>query len=222
MPGPEHVASGPGRRPAGLRRAARLAFVSVVVALAACASPVRNAVTVYHEWPASLTERTFRIADPEEGADDLAYRTFRAIVRDRLVAAGFVPSPRPALEVAFSYRETRETGQVIESVPVVTSHVSIGSWWRHGGLSVGFPLYWGWPAYEVARPVNVYERRLTLEIADLRAGEPRRVYQASASNQGGTPAAAEALPYLVDAILDDFPGRSGVARHVSFERRGAQ
>lgn len=192
--------------------------------LAACAaSPVRNQVTVYHEWPDTLSARTFRMAPAPEGEQTLAWRTFRNIVRQHFEAHGFRQTPDPALEVSFSYQETRQNGEVVEQVPAVTSHLSIGGHWSHGGLSVGFPVWWGgWPYYSVSRPVTFYERRLTIEISDLRGGEPRRVYEATARNRGDEPAAAAALGHLVDAILDDFPGRSGVVRQVSVQPVRAQ
>ncbi|MEZ5658253.1 MAG: DUF4136 domain-containing protein [Burkholderiaceae bacterium] len=196
-----------------------LGFLALM--LGACASPVRNQVSVYHDWPAALTERSYRFAAPPQG-DDLAYRTFRAVVEQRLAAGGFRRSPSPALEVAFSFVENRRSGQVVEQVPAVSSHLSIGSWGRHGGLSIGFPLYWGWPYADVVRQVDFYERTLTLEIADIRSGTSTPIYKATASNRGEAPAGADALRYLVDAVLDDFPGRSGVIRQVSFDRSEAK
>ncbi|MEZ5649745.1 MAG: DUF4136 domain-containing protein [Burkholderiaceae bacterium] len=191
--------------------------------LAACAaSPIRNEVAVYHDWPQSLQARTFRIADPPDGAEDLAYRTFRGIVQRRLSAAGFELSPQPALEVTFDYEEMRRSGQVVEQVPAVSSHLAIGSWGRHGGVSFGFPLFWGYPYADVVRQIDYYDRTLTLQMADIRSGTPRPVYKATATNRGSAPAGADALPVLIDAILDDFPGRSGVIRQVSFDRSVAK
>ncbi len=60
-----------------------------------------------------------------------------------------------------------------------------------------------------------YRRDLGIEIKDLRASPPRRIYEASASSSGNQAAMVAALPLLMKAVLADFPGRSGVARQVN-------
>ena len=63
-----------------------------------------------------------------------------------------------------------------------------------------------------------YDYRLHLQIDDLSAKPPRRVYEGTAVSDGYVPQAEEVLPLLARALLTDFPGPSGVTRRVEVPR----
>lgn len=183
--------------------------------LAGCASQLRHDVTVYHDWPGGLAERTFRLVRNADQKDSLKHATYERIVRTELLAAGFKESDTPALEISFTYTLGNKTIRYIESGPAFGSYFSFSHGYRHNGFSFAAPLYWGWPYYSTEHEVERYRRDLGIEIKDLRASPPRRIYEASASSSGNQPAMVAALPLLMKAVLADFPGRSGVARQVN-------
>jgi len=199
-----------GGFPALLRR---LGLGLAALVLAACASTVSSERTVFHEWPAAVGERSFRMVRAEGQADSLAHANFERIVRAELIAAGFEETPNPRFEVGFSYGSheffTRSAGGYYYP-PYFSPYVGFGYGGPHAFLSFSAPLSW-W-AYD--RDERRYERRLSLTMKDLAAQPPRRVYEATAINTGLSPDMTSALPYMVRALLADFPGQSGSTRWV--------
>ncbi len=186
----------------------------LAILLVGCASPVRHAVTVFHEWPGNVEQKSFVITRKPEQSDSLEYRTYERIVRDELIVAGFVPSAEPILQVAFDYGADRKIVRYVDREPLFSPYVGFG-FSRHWG-AVGFsaPLWWGDAYSTTVREVDSFERRLKIEISDLRESPPRQIYEATASSRGSERALASALPLLMRAVLADFPGRSGIAREV--------
>lgn len=190
----------------------RLGIGLGALALAACASTVGSELTVFHDWPASAGDRSFRLVRSEGQADSLAHANFERIVRAELIAAGFRETPDPRFEVGFHYgsREYFIRSAGYYPPPFFTPYVGFGYGGPHSFLSFSAPLSW-W-AYD--RDERRYERRLSLTIRDLASQPPRRVYEATAINTGFTPDMTSALPYMVRALLADFPGQSGSTRWI--------
>lgn len=190
----------------------RLGVVLLALALGACASTVGSELTVFHEWPAAAGERTFRMVRSEGQAESLAHANFERIVRDELIAAGFRETSNPRFEVGFTYttRDYITHGLGYYPPPYFTPYFGFGYGGPHTYMSFSAPLSW-W-AYD--RGERRYERRLTLTMRDLAADPPRRVYEATAINTGLSPDMTSALPYMVRALLVDFPGQSGSTRWV--------
>lgn len=185
----------------------RLGVGLLALALGACASTVGSELTVFHEWPTAAGDRSFRMVRSEGQADSLAHANFERIVRDELIAAGFRETSDPRFEVAFDYgsREYHTHSVGYYPPPYFTPYFGFGFGGPHTFMSFSAPLSW-W-AYD--RGERRYERRLSLTIRDLAAQPPRRVYEATAINTGLSPDMTAALPYMVRALLVDFPGQSG-------------
>lgn len=199
----------------------RLGIGLAALVLAACASTVGSELTVFHEWPAEVGERSFRMVRAEGQADSIAHANFERIVRAELIAAGFKETPNPRFEVGFDYgtREfhTRSAGGYYYP-PFFTPYFGFGFGGPHTFLSFSAPL--AWSTYD--RDERRYERRLSLTIRDLAAQPPRRVYEATALNTGLSPDMTSALPYMVRALLADFPGQSGSTRWVDVPLQAQQ
>ncbi|MFA7506058.1 MAG: DUF4136 domain-containing protein [Burkholderiaceae bacterium] len=191
----------------------RVAIGFAAMVLAACASTVGSERTVFHEWPGTVEERTFRMVRAEDQAESIAHANFERIVRAEFIAAGFRETPDPRFEVGFDYRSreffTRTAGGYYYP-PYFTPYFGFGFGGPHAFMSFSAPLSW-W-AYD--RDERRYERRLSLTIRDLAAQPPRRVYEATAVNSGLSPDMTSVLPYMVRALLADFPGRSGSTQWV--------
>src|SRR5690606_4818307 len=81
----------------------RLGMGLAACVLSACASTVGSELTVFHEWPAAVGERSFRMVRAEGQADSIAHANFERIVRAELIGAGFKETPNPRFEVGFDY-----------------------------------------------------------------------------------------------------------------------
>jgi len=199
--------------------AARRWLVGVVaglaVVLAGCATPLRGQLTAFHEWPADAL-RTYQFARSAAQRDSLEHATWEQVMRAELARAGFRETVNPRFSIAFDYRVSRQLGRVVEAYPVVQPYFWWGTWGSRGGVSIGGPWPWWGPGYYPMEYDRAwYEYRLRIEIEDLAARPPHRVYEGTAVSDGlesSTP--AEVLPLLARAILGDFPGPSGVTRRV--------
>lgn len=204
------------------RWAAYLCEGLVVVALllfGGCALPVNSDVTVFHEWP-DQAPRTYRFATTAVQLDSLEYASYRGLMRAELARVGFIETQSPRFEVRFRFSSEPRTRRSIE----YTNPYYLQPWfyWGSFGSGGGFSLAAPWPGfgagpYAVERAESWYEYRLMIQIADLAAGA-RNVYEANAVTGGVSPSIADAMPYLVHAVFADFPGRSGVTRHVEVPR----
>jgi hypothetical protein len=189
----------------------RLGMGLLALALGACASTVGSELTVFHEWPGN-GDRSFRMVRAEGQADSLAHANFERIVRDELVAAGFRETANPRFEVSFDYTSRDYVAYAVGYYPppYYAPYLGFGFGGPHAFMSFSAPLSW-W-AYD--RAERRYERRLSLSMRDRSVNPPRRVYEATAVNSGLSPDMTSALPYMVRALLADFPGQSGTTRWV--------
>lgn len=201
----------------GMLRWAGIALAALV--LAACASTVGSERTVFHEWPAQAADRSFRLIRGPGQADSLAHATFEPIVRAELIAAGFRETPDPRFEIGFDYtvRPILVPGPRAYPGPYFMPYFGFGYGGRHSYLGFSMPLSW-W-AYEGDE--RRFQRTLSLTMRDLAAQPPRRVYEATAANMGLSPDMAAALPYMMRALLADFPGASGTIRWIEIPADGA-
>lgn len=187
----------------------------LAVLLAGCATPLRGQLTAFHEWPADAP-RTYQFVRTAAQRDSLEHATWERTMRAELARAGFQEAANPRFSIGFDYRVSRQLGRFVEAYPMVQPYFWWGTWGSRGGVSIGGPWPWWGPGYY---PVEYdrawYEYRLRIEIDDLAARPPRRVYEGTAVSDGVDSAnPAEVLPPLARAILGDFPGPSGVTRRV--------
>lgn len=199
----------------------KLSYLLLAVALLAggCASgPVNHEVTVFHNWPAGMQARTFRFAEPGKEQDPLVYQTWQGLIRTELERAGFSPleasgADNPALIVSFDYQvKSRELAY--RRTFYMAPSVYLGHYSRHGGVSIAAPFWWyGYPE-TIDQTVEVFDHSLTLTLSDFRSGSAVRVFEGSGVRRSRSRQPAQALPMLVQAVLTDFPGPSGVVRRV--------
>ncbi|TAK98686.1 MAG: DUF4136 domain-containing protein [Rhodospirillaceae bacterium] len=192
------------------------------VALAACASPkyVVSDITRFHNLPAAPAGQTFVIAtiDPEQG-QSLAYHQFADMVTGRLVAMGLKPFGGP-LEGA-DYVVTLKYS-VRGPSPDIQSHYdgSIAFGAGFGGRHWG-----GWGGYDPAfdnytDTKQLYLRRVELDIyrgATYNTPKKEQVFEGDALSAGQNGQIQPVMPYILDALFKNFPGRSGETQRVSIE-----
>lgn len=176
-----------------------LAITTLV--LAACTtSTFRADVTRFNQMP-GIGSETITI-EPESGIDaGIEFVTYADLIGDRLALSGFRPAAggEPAFTARLGYAIT-DTGQVDRSGGTSIG-IGVGGSGRHVGGAVGtsFDLSGGGKA--------LFERELTLVIIDNGTG--RRVFEGRVTSLGATPALANVMPYMIEAMFQGFPGGAG-------------
>lgn len=202
-------------RPASRSRAM---LVGLICALAGCAAPVlRSDVLSFHQWPAGVTDRTFALKRLAAQEGSLEHATYESILRNELVAAGFRESQQARFAITLEYSVQTRVARVYDS-PVL---VSPSLWWSSGvyrsgwGLSVGVPFGYPYPPY--SRDYPVAARTVKLFMHDQSVSGSPRVWEGTVNSSGSTADLAPVMPYLLRALLAEFPGQSGLSRRIDVE-----
>lgn len=202
-----------------LLRLFKCAVLLLAGLLAACASPtIRNDVQSFHQWPAGSVERSYQLKRLPGQEGSLEHATYESLVRQELAAAGFREAANGRFVVTFDYAVQTRVTRVIDP-PIM---VAPSFWWGPGlyrsgwGLSVGVPF--GYPWYPpIARDFTSNVRTVRLFMNDQSSAGAARVWEGTATSAGASNDLVVVLPYMVRALLTDFPGQSGSSRRVDVE-----
>lgn len=199
------------------RRLLRAAGAAALVALAAaCASPptMRSDVVRFHAWQAA-EPLSFAMRAPEPLTGSLERRSYQQLVRDRLIALGFVEAdPSSArYQVAMDIRVAPEPRRVTEYWPAAAP-------WPWIGPRFGYPLrydpWWGMPPAPIAYDTTLFRHELRVDLFDVRV-EPspgRKVWESRATAYASSESTVRLMPGLVGAAFAEFPGESGTTRRI--------
>jgi hypothetical protein len=230
----------------GMLNFSRLAIAGVAtLLLSACASQFRSEVSAFHTMAAPAGE-TFRIipGDPSKQGS-LEFESYASLIRGELVKRGYTPvnsGNAATLDVKVDY-SVSDPVEKVESRPgsgFGYASFGYGPYWgpyyggfggyggyggrySRAGFGSSFGYYdpfWGpgagfWGEPEVYS-YSVYTRKLSMNIA--RAGTAsQNVYEGKLESAGRDNHLPEVMPYMVQAMFQDFPGQSGVTRKVVIE-----
>lgn len=174
------------------------------VLLAGCASTITSNVTSFHVWPADFKNKSFRFAPTGEQQNSLEYRNYEQLIRAELLRLGFTdasPAAAAALKVAFSY--------AMQSTAVIMTHPRYDLSWRGRPGPFYDPLW----RYAVRTSVfPMFQRCLYLSIS--RTDNDQKLYEVTVYSEGPEAPLSVAMPYMAHSAFSDFPGPSGVLRHV--------
>lgn len=200
--------------------------------LGGCATTIRSDVTVFHQWPAELQEKTFVFDTPSPSEDTLEYRSYQGLVANELARLGFAQADsssqaRLHVDMAFSTID-RPTRSLQATDPFFYSR---GPYWG----AYGFPYRGYYPMryryrYYAFRPYydpwmygpteyreviyHNYERRLNVQIND-KSG--KKLYDVTVQNTSRKQSTPLVMPLLVQSAFTGFPGESGKAKRVDLE-----
>lgn len=204
----------------------RVFFLAVITLLAlvlsGCASQLSARVTSFEQWPSDVVGATYRIQPNAQQENNLEFQAYADMVRAAIGATGLIEAQTDQAArfiVEFDYSNPESQVWVQEFADP----------FMYGGP---WPMYSPWGAYYggyyggwgggfmmtppvVNTPVEVYKNTLTLTIQDS-AHDNKQVYQSTAVNQSSSDNLFEVMPYLVRAVFDGFPGRSGEVREVNY------
>jgi len=188
--------------------------------LSACATTIKSDVTAFHSLTAP-NGRTFTI-EPIDPAmkGSLEFKQYAGLVRGALIGYGFRAdtSGSPDLVVHMGYGIS-EGAEKIRSYPSYYPYYGFGyGYFGHYPYYGGFwdPFYYpyagGYGGYMSS--YTVYTRRLELNITDRNG---TRVYEGRTVSVGRDNSLPDVMPFLVQAMFTDFPGQSGVTKHVAIK-----
>ncbi len=212
------------------------ALASILIAaasllLSGCATTLRSDVTVFHQWPADLQDKSYVFETPPPAEDTLEHRSYLALVSNELGKLGFQQAANPGdakLRVGMRFSTVDHPTRVLQaSDPFMMSpyygpwgygRFGYGPYRRYYGGFYGYrgfydPWYWGPMEYREVIQHN-YERKLYVTINNLAGNKLFEVTVNNTSRKQSTPAV---MPALVQSAFTGFPGESGKAKRVDLE-----
>ncbi|MDO4905900.1 MAG: DUF4136 domain-containing protein [Lautropia sp.] len=210
----------------GNRWAGVVAAAVVTLSLSGCATYFGAEVTAYHQPGQSLKGQSFRFVPNPAQQDSLQFQTYAAMLRKELLAQGMLEtgSPRNEIEVTFDY--STDGGSPMRYTQPQYGYVYRGSRLVRrdrvdaDGRAVtvwdSVPMYGyeliGYDTY--LRTVYRHEIKLTMAYVQPRKGGLSRLYEGTASTHSEDISLNNAVPLLIEALFQDFPGPNGATRHV--------
>jgi Domain of unknown function (DUF4136) len=187
-------------------------LVCLAFTLAGCASSFKAETTVFHQWSNHTSSPLgYKFAPVAVAEQTLEREAHLQLVRQALSGKGFRETADGALLLSVTY-SSAETRRLVSGDPWIRSSIWAGGVFRSGGVVLGGSLPIGGVP---VREVTYWDRVLSLVLTESVGGEVKRVYEGRASSVDAGRDALAALPFLLRALLDDFPGPSGVTREVS-------
>ncbi|MBI3285301.1 MAG: DUF4136 domain-containing protein [Burkholderiales bacterium] len=206
-------------------------FLSIAVAtlallLSGCATTFSSQVSVFHEWPAEMKDKSYIFERSASQANDPEYKSYEEQLRHRLQMLGFqemAAGHTPALKVGMQY------GSALSDIeysfpwhPVIYDpfwriHFSRAYYPRSGFYyPYYYPYYFGrpygmWGMYEVTVR-RYYLHQLEIAVTEMKSG--KKLADIKVSSEQLSPEISNYMHYLIDSALQDFPGKNGSTRNV--------
>ena len=202
--------------------------IAALALLAGCAPTFEARVARFSALPVPVAGQSF-VIEPRDAANagGLEFATYANLVRQRLLANGFVEAASPsqaALTVLLDYN----VGQPREKIQ--TRPGFAGGWGGGWGGGYGWNPYWGggwgqfgggfggwgggWGGPEVYS-VTQYNSQLAMKM--VRNTDKLSVFEGRAETISSTNNLTRLVPNLVTAIFTNFPGNSGETVRVKFD-----
>ncbi|MFI0546585.1 MAG: DUF4136 domain-containing protein [Brachymonas sp.] len=228
------------KSPSLFRGAGALVVSAMLLMSAACSSiqTLSTQVSTFNQWPADSAGASFRVQTVKQAASagwsDLEGQTYAQLVADALTRQGLHPAAagEKARFQAHLRLDSRQE-KVQRSQPVYAPAWGYpyagygwprGYWhggvWRDPFLEDGV-FGWSAPMYMGERR---YEQTIAMVLLGLRISDSQQkgdtpqgatVFEGSAEYAGQEAATPALMPYLVQALFSDFPGRNGQVRQVT-------
>ncbi len=191
------------------------------VGLAACASPkyVVSDVTRHHSLPRAPSGETFAVVATEGDQDEsLAFEAYSGIIEQQLSGLGLRPfsgqTSTPDLVVTLDWSIEGPSPDIKSRSSGFGYSLGFGN--RYNRFGYGF----GYPNDSRTTTRQMFVRRVELALYDgatYNTENPKRVFEGTAVSTGSNGQIDPVMPYIIQAIFDQFPGASGATRTVRIE-----
>jgi hypothetical protein len=212
-------------------RALGILVAAATLLLGGCATTLHSNVTVFHQWPADLTDKSYVFETPAPADDTLEYRSYLGLVSSELGKLGFSPAADPAqakLRVGMQFSTVDRPTKVLQATdPMMFSpYMSPYGWSRFGYYPYPYryryygyyrPFYdpWMWGPIEYREVIqHNYERQLHVKISSLQG---QKLFDVTVQNTSRKQSTPTVMPALVQSAFTGFPGENGKAHRVDIE-----
>lgn len=210
--------------------------VAAFILVAGCASQkyVTSDVTRYHALTESTQGKTFAIvALDDDQESSFAFKQFGDQINQRLSALGLRQYTGGGGPTGADYVVTLRYAVYGPSADVRTRWSGFGPRGAFG-FGLGYGPAWGWsrgpfgymgydPFWDDRYDVEtrqLFTRRVEVNMfrgASFSSERKERVFEGRAVSSGLNAQIEPVMPYILDAILQEFPGRSGETKTVTVE-----
>ncbi|MGB3287703.1 MAG: DUF4136 domain-containing protein [Burkholderiaceae bacterium] len=199
------------------------AAIAGTALLAGCASTISARVTSFQQWPGDAVGQSYRIVPAGKQVNNLEFESIADMLRAAIGPTGLVEavagkSPRFDVHIAYDNPVTQTWVQRYND-PYLNDGWGFGP--AFGGYYGGY-RGWGGGIYMTPSvsnvPVDVYKNTLTVTINDNHR-QGAEVYRSSAVNVSAGENLLQVMPYLAQAVFDNFPGNNGQVREVRYEQQ---
>jgi len=205
-----------------------IAVTAVLLTVAACVSPkyVTSDVTRFNTLSSAPTGTFAIVAVSPEQEQSIAFRQYGDLINQRLSALGMRQYSGTAGPGSADYVVTLDYDVLGPTADVRTrggSNFSMGfgysNFHRPWGYGFGYrdPFFDDYPTIDTRQ---MFTRRVELNMykgATYSSGRRERVFEGRAISTGLSGQIEPVMPYMLDAVFKDFPGRNGRTETVSVQ-----
>jgi len=186
-------------------------LIAGLVLVTACSSNVKSNVTRFHQLSQPNGQTIEVIAMDPSLQQSIEFGNYAGMVGGQLGKAGFNPpngnASQYVAEIAYSIESLE--GLVASERSPVSVGMGVGSGSRRG-TSVGMGVSTSLGSSN--REPN-YLSKFHMNITDLSTGQ--RVYEGHVESINRNASLAQTMPFLINALFEDFPGESGTTNTVT-------
>lgn len=200
-----------------MRKFAIILVTAVLALLTGCATTVSSQVSIFHEWPSTMPDKTYIFERAPSQENSPEYKTYEDMLRVRLLSSGFqevAAGATPFLKVSMQYATSLSEVQYSYPWPPRMYDPFWTVHFRHSHfLYRGFypyPYYPEGPFIGRVPDINVYAyylHQLQISIAELKSNKKLADIKISTEQLNSNIAAY--MPYMIDSALQNFPGKNG-------------
>lgn len=190
-----------------MRKIWLIIIIFIVIPLGACSKTIISDVTRFHNLAAANAQTIEVVAMNPDLQNSLEFGQYANLVGNHLGKVGYSPPNGPATRlIARIGYGTQTVEGIIDSGPRSSVGIGVGSGGRRSSVGIGISIPLG-----NTEPRQEYMRNLSLEI--IRRSDGVKLYEGHVSSRGreGLPIM---MPYLLEALFQDFPGKTGTSNSV--------
>lgn len=206
------------------------AIVGAMIALlvSGCAS-IQIEASVFHDLSPTAQSLKYAVVPVPDQEASLEHKSFLDLVRTELNNRGYIETPKAEADVyVFLFYGITTGSERVSSYPI---HGRTGTQYTY--IPAPLPPLGRLPAYSSGTTISIptygvvgtatssetiFESYLLLHMVDraesLKEGKVKRRYEAKVLSIGSSSQVAVTVPAMINALFQDFPGKSGSTRRV--------